>query len=274
MTCEPNHSVISSAHSELGHGTDGSADMNHALRGKRLTRIFVALGRLTVNQALEAEQRTLTSGISLTQYLRESNWLSPDDILTALSLQSGFPLIDLDSPQYLDVDPELLNRFKPLVLTTYQFLPYEVHDEVVCVAVDTPLKPVVIATLEARFGVKLLVSLAPQHQVQARLCRLAPQDHRRRSPRFDTALPLILRPEDDVTKELLATTVNISEGGVMFHTRTNLCAFNPGMHFTLAEPRHPLNGFGVIRQFSLDEQREGKRWIGRLEFLKNDELQG
>ena len=53
------------------------------------------------------------------------------------------------------------------------------------------------------------------------------------------------------------------------NTRTNLCAFNPGMHFTLAEPRHPLTGFGVIRQFALDEQREGKRWIGRLEFLES-----
>ena len=256
---------------DSAHIHDGSSDMNHGMRGKRITRIFVALGKLNVTQALEAEQRTLTSGISLTQYLRESLWVSPDDMLEALSLQSGFPLIDLDTPEPLDIHPESLQLFKPRVLVTYQFLPYDRVDNVVCVAVDTPLKPDAIATLETRFGVKLLVSLAPQHQVQSRLCRLTPQDHRRRSPRFDTVLPLILRPADDASKEVLATTVNISDGGAMFHTRTNLCAFNPGMHFTLAEPRHPLNGFGVIRQFTRDEERAGQRWIGRLEFIQNED---
>ncbi len=239
--------------------------MNNTFRGKRITRIFVARGQLNVSQALEAEQRTLTSGISLTQYLRESGWVSPDEILEALSLQSGFPLIDLEG---LDADPALVNLFKPRVLVDYQFLPYEAHEHIVCVAVDTPLQPAVIVSLEQRFNVKFLVSLASQHQVQSRLCHLTPQDHRRRSPRFNTALPLLLRPHDDTTQQVQALTLNISNGGVMFQTRTNLCAFNPGMHFTLAEPRNPVSGFGVIRQFAIDNERHNPRWIGRLEFLE------
>ena len=241
--------------------------MNQDFRGKRITRIFVALGRITVDQALEAEQRTLTSGVPLLQFLRESGWVSPQDLLEGLSLQSGFPILERDE---LSLDAEMLEIFKPRVLVTYQFLPYEHHDNIVCVAADTPLPAVVIRSLEERFGVKLLVSLASQHQVQAQLCRLTPQDSRRRSPRHNVALPLMLHPADDTTQSIHGLTINVSSGGLMFHTRVNLCRFNPGMHFTLAEPRRPLTGVGVLRQFSLDRERVGERWIGRIEFLNVD----
>jgi hypothetical protein len=242
--------------------------MNQEFRGKRITRIFVALGRITEAQALEAEQRTLTSGVALLQYLRESGWVSPQELLEALSLQSGFPILDREE---LTVDPEMLTLFKPRVLVTYQFLPYEHHDHVVCVAVDTPLSPAIIRTLEQRFGVKLLVSLASQHLVQAQLCLLTPQDNRRRSPRHTVALPLVLNPADDVSQNIHGLTINLSSGGLMFHTRTNLCAFNPGMRFTVSEPRKLLSGFGVLRQFSRDNERVGERWIGRIEFLNVDQ---
>ncbi|MEM6639171.1 MAG: STAS domain-containing protein, partial [Pseudomonadota bacterium] len=114
------------------------------IRG-RLGDILIARGHLTEAQAEEAIHVQNTSGKRLGQVVVERGWVNEDDLLDALGVQLGVPVVHLRAGVF---DPEIAKLIPPAVARRLSvFGLFRVHE---CIYVATPTPQALPALDEVR----------------------------------------------------------------------------------------------------------------------------
>jgi hypothetical protein len=199
---------------------------NDPYRGKRLGEILVSLGKITEEEVTTAYKATHSAGEQLGRYLLRRGWISPIELCSALSLQSGLPITDLSAVQ---VPPSLSTMFSCLTMLKHQMIPFEETSNTVRVASTHPLPPRLLVEMEKRCKKAIRVYLAEDDLVVKLLHSLQPAKERklRKHARVKLNVPVTIQL---VNRQLQTSgnitypgkTIDISERGLMVCTREDL----------------------------------------------------
>jgi hypothetical protein len=192
---------------------------NDPYRGKRLGEILVALGKVSNDEVLTACKATLSVGEQMGRYLLRSGCITPIELCSALSLQTGLPITDLSGVQ---VPPEVSSTFSYLTMLKHQMVPFETTDQSISVASTHPLPPTLISELQQRCKKTIRVFLAEDDLVVKLLHSLQPAKERklRKHARVKLNVPATIQfvnrqmeTAGDVVYH--GKTIDISERGLM-----------------------------------------------------------
>ena len=254
LSTAPREALLPASMSQLSAATQG-----RQYRGKKLGEILVEDGKINEIEAAEAEYATRSTPKRIGQYLLRYGYVSPVELCKALSLQSGLPVTELSEPPQFS--PTAL--FSYLTMMRHRFIPFQQSEYIVSLAAMNALPPEVIKDLEQHSGRSIRLYLAEDEKVAQRLRELQPQQQRnsRKFPRYGLVVPLTFRlcdkrqgPAAKVLYE--GQTVNLGEGGLMFHTRKNIheCGKCLELHFVLWP--HAVEGVYSVRAIKEVEDQQ------------------
>jgi hypothetical protein len=230
--------------SETPHKDDG-------YRRSRLGEILKQMGKVNDEQLSHAHSAALASSEKLGRYLLRRGWVSPIDLCSALSLQSGLPMVDLCE---IAISPGLAGYFSQLTMLRHEFVPFHESGGQLCIASTNPIPPSMLTDLEQRCGRRIRVFLAEDDAVMTSLHALKPEKERklRRQKRFKLTVPISLRcvtREQKLSGELMfaGTTMDVSETGLMLETAEDLKRRGTCMHISFSLPPQSVEAFCSIR---------------------------
>src|SRR5436190_1286586 len=89
------------------------------LKDRRIGEVLVAMAHLTADQVEDAVYEAKTSGEKIGRVLIRTNRITPDTLCRALSLQSGLPMIDLETTE---IAPALRRTFSHELMQEHHFV--------------------------------------------------------------------------------------------------------------------------------------------------------
>jgi hypothetical protein len=144
--------------------TDSKAPVDY--RGMKIGEILMRTGRLTPRQAVEAYEKSRSSGQKFGRYLIANGLVSPSELCRALSLQSGLPIVDLAT---VTMPETVFGLFDYETLTKNQIVPFNQFGSTVYVATTQPLSKTVVKELELKCKSSIKVFLAQDDVIFAAL---------------------------------------------------------------------------------------------------------
>jgi hypothetical protein len=223
-------------------------------RGKRLGEILIVLGAISESQLAAACQATKSSGGKLGRHLLRTGAISPMDLCSAISLQSGMAMIDLKD---VTVPPELRGIFTYLTLLKHEFVPFQSDAETISIAAAAPLSQRTISELEQRCGKKVKQVLAEDDVILKLLYKMQPKEARRmrKHTRYKVSLPIEFRafnqhsstPGDEV---FYGKTIDISEDGLLVAAAEDLQRRGTCLSFSFSLPPDQVKGLCSVRHMT------------------------
>jgi hypothetical protein len=135
-------------------------------RKMKIGEVLQRMGKLSPPQAIEAYEKSRSSGVKFGRYLIDQHLVNPAELCRALSLQSGLPIVDL---VHLSVPPGLKSLFPYDLLTQSCCLPFNKVGNAIYVAAAQPLTGVTLQKLERQCHLAIKPFLAPEDALQAKL---------------------------------------------------------------------------------------------------------
>jgi type IV pilus assembly protein PilB len=133
------------------------------LRKKYLGEILLLAGRITRIQLREALTEQQQTKEKLGTILIKRGFITEDDLLRALAVGFGLPLVKLSeakiSPEALDILPEKLAR-------NFSVMPMGITGDMLKIAMADPSNVVIIDEIEAATKRKLSIHLAPENDIK------------------------------------------------------------------------------------------------------------
>jgi hypothetical protein len=153
--------------------------------------ILVALGLLTPEQVIAAQEEATLLKELIGQCLLRRKLITPQELRAALAYQSGLPAVDLPDPRI-----PLAAHYVRLLPTMIRFdlVPFEDTDRALLAAVKRPPSPLRVGEIERMFGKRLRFFLASDEQIAAVLAWLgATPAPKQGDLRYKTMLAIWLR---------------------------------------------------------------------------------
>ncbi len=135
------------------------------MQTKRLGELLVAKGLLSPFQLEEALQSQRSTGELLGAILLRKAWISEEQLLSALSEQSGIPRVRLESQE---VDWTVAGQFSLSLLGEHTCFPFRQEEESFIVAICDPLDAWTVSALEKEArGRRVELVLASSSEIAA-----------------------------------------------------------------------------------------------------------
>lgn len=199
------------------------------------------------------------------------------DICNALSIKSQLPVVDLD---IVKVDFSMKRLFSFLTMLRFQFVPFAMSKDLICLAASAPIDPSIVKSLERQSQRHVVVFLAPADQIHELQAQFRPHPQRSdiRATRVRIEIPVQFyfcdvggRPLDNKVRD--GMTLSLSENAVMFkssiepeESRTRMAAPGLLIRVSLNPTSEPIRATGRIAysKSSADENE----WVYGVEFLQ------
>jgi len=130
--------------STFGSGKDAHVQLGQILKGMKL------IAESQIQEAL-AIQRTRGSGL-IGEILVELNYATLEEVRTALGLQVGMNMIDLDNRS---IPPDVVARVSPEIARKYEIMPVSFRNGALTVALADPSHHNPIADLQFALGLEI-----------------------------------------------------------------------------------------------------------------------
>lgn len=140
-------------------------------RGKKLGRIFVALGVLDEDQENAALEYSLKWGVPFGQACVKMGLLDEKTVVTALSIQMGLPSVGLGSIQ---VTPDVIAFLPAELAEKHRLVPVALVGSgkgTLVVAMSSPKNLAIIDEIAFRTGRRVSPVLAPDSEIDAALLK-------------------------------------------------------------------------------------------------------
>jgi hypothetical protein len=132
-------------------------------RGMKIGEILMRTGRITPRQAVEAYEKSRSTGVRFGRYLVRERIVTPVELTRALSLQTGIPVVDLANVTLPDT---VRTAFPSETLKEHTFVPFNQFGQEVYVAVTKPFTKEMQLKLERECGLKFKVFLASDEVIE------------------------------------------------------------------------------------------------------------
>jgi type IV pilus assembly protein PilB len=165
------------------------------LRGKKLGRIFVALGVLDADQETAALEYSGTWGVPFGRACVKMGLLDEQTVVQALSMQLGLPSVTLGS---VEVRPDVVAMIPAELAETHRLVPLAVvggGKGALLVAMASPKNLAIVDELAFRAGRRISPVLAPDSEIDAALLKYYGLDVNRHT-RSSTMVELDEHPEN------------------------------------------------------------------------------
>jgi hypothetical protein len=249
------------------------SSVNDPYRSKKLGEILKDLGKIGDEQIAEAYSSTRSLGEKFGRYLLRSGWISPIDLCSALSLQSGLPMVDLAD---VEISPDLAGTFSYLTMLRHEFIPFQDTPDQLCVATSHPIPPRMIAELEQRCGKRVKVFLGEDDLIMKGLYALQPSKERklRRQKRYKLSVPITFRFFNRqqglvADQSYFGRTVDVSEAGFMLSTAEDLKRRGTCVHIQFSLPPENVTALCSIRYIKENhaENKKDMPWVVGLQVM-------
>ena len=127
-----------------------------------LYEVLIEKGLLTKEAADGMLKEALSSGVSLQQAVINKGIVQEKDILNLLSEKMRLSCLDLKNAA---VDKALINKIPVKVALYYKFMPLELKDRVLTIAVDSPLDLKTQDEIRTQLGYDIVMALACHDQI-------------------------------------------------------------------------------------------------------------
>ena len=132
-------------------------------RGMKIGEILMRTGRITPKQAVEAYEKSRSTGVRFGRYLIRERIVTPVELTRALSLQTGIPVVDLANVTL----PETVRSIFPLeTLNEHTMVPFNQFGHELYLAVTKPLTKEMQLSLERACGLKFKLFLANDEVIE------------------------------------------------------------------------------------------------------------
>lgn len=201
----------------------GDSEWSHEkLAQKPFAEVLAMLHLLSPQQAQEALRLAEAEHLALPRYLLKQRLVKPDELCRALALHSGLPMINLKDRKIPD---ELARIYSYLTMMRYDFVPFALSKEMLCVAAGAPMPLEATNELSRACTKEVLVFLAPVDQIRSHLFKLRPRApfKERQHPRLKAAIPVSFQycDENGINLDEVIHTgqaQDVSEGGFLVET--------------------------------------------------------
>ena len=125
---------------------------------ERLGEIFLRKKLITIEQLEKALQEQTRTGEYLGEILVRSNYVTEENVLEALAEQFDTQFILLDKTY---INPYVINLVPRDLILEYKFMPLDLHEKVMLIAVSNPLEFWLRSVLQERLhlsGVQILLA--------------------------------------------------------------------------------------------------------------------
>lgn len=231
-----------------------------SFRGKRLGQILVLLGKVNAHDVEDAQKAAKAMGEKVGRYFLRGGWITPQELCSALSIQTGLPMTDISELEA--VAPKLVQVFSCLTLLRYECVPFAETPDAVHIAATHPLLPTQIKELESRGGKKVELFLGEDDQIIRLLHALQPKRDRRLSKliRYKITLPVSYRffnrKESKLGDEVfLGRTVNISESGLLMGVEQDIRNQGSCVHVSFTFAPQQVEGLCSVRYVRKSEAK-------------------
>jgi type IV pilus assembly protein PilB len=145
------------------------------LKGRRLGRVLIKMGKLTREQVHEALEIQKTRRGPLGRILVELGYVSEDELNQALAAQKGMEIIALDS---MEVPKEVIRLVTPQMANIYRVIPidYKPDANVLAVAMCNPDNFAATDDIKRFLGYDVEPCYASEEQVAKALARYYPEE--------------------------------------------------------------------------------------------------
>ncbi len=145
------------------------------LRGRRLGRVLIKMGKLTRDQIHEAMEIQKQRRGPLGRILVELGYISEDELNEALAAQKGMEVISLDT---IEVSREIIKLLSPQMANIYRVVPidYEPNANQITLAMCNPDNFAATDDIKRFLGYDVKACYSPEEQVAHALARYYPEE--------------------------------------------------------------------------------------------------
>ncbi len=145
------------------------------LKGRRLGRVFIKMGKLTreqVNEALEIQKQRRGP---LGKILVELGYISEDELNEALAAQKGMEIVSLDN---LEIPKEIIKLLTPQMANIYRVIPidFDPASNTLSIAMCNPDNFAATDDIKRFLGYNVIACYAPEEQIARALSRYYPEE--------------------------------------------------------------------------------------------------
>jgi type IV pilus assembly protein PilB len=145
------------------------------LRGRRLGRVLIKMGKLTRDQVHEALEIQKQRRGPLGRILVELGHISEDELNEALAAQKGMEIVALDT---IEVDREIVKLLTPQMANIYRVVPidYQSETNTMTIAMCNPDNFAATDDIKRFLGYNVLAAYSPEDQITKALTRYYPEE--------------------------------------------------------------------------------------------------
>jgi len=138
------------------------------LKGRRLGRILIKMGRATRDQVEEALNLQKDRRAPIGQLLMELGYIAQSDLNIALAAQAGMETVDLDD---IDIEQEVIHLIPSEMAQVYNVVPlfYDKESNELTVALKSPENFGALDDLRLLMGFNVKAMVAPEEQIDKRI---------------------------------------------------------------------------------------------------------
>jgi type IV pilus assembly protein PilB len=138
------------------------------LKGRRLGRILIKMGRATRDQVEEALNLQKDRRAPIGQLLIELGYIAQSDLNIALAAQAGMETVDLDD---IDIEQEVIHLIPSEMAQVYNVVPlfYDKESNELTVALKSPENFGALDDLRLLMGFNVKAMVAPEEQIDKRI---------------------------------------------------------------------------------------------------------
>jgi len=145
------------------------------LRGRRLGRILIKMGKLTRDQVHEALEIQKQRRGPLGRILVELGYITEDELNEALASQKGMEVVNLDT---IEVPKEIIKLLTPQMANIYRVIPieYEPNSNTITLVMCNPDNFAATDDIKRFLGYNVIANYAPEEQITRALARYYPEE--------------------------------------------------------------------------------------------------
>jgi type IV pilus assembly protein PilB len=145
------------------------------LRGRRLGRVLIKMGKLTRDQVHEALEIQKQRRGPLGRILVEMGHINDDELNEALAAQKGMEIVSLDT---MEVPKETITRITPQMANIYKVIPIDLQPttNTLTIAMCNPDNFAATDDIKRFLGFNVVACYSPVEQIEKALTRYYPED--------------------------------------------------------------------------------------------------
>ncbi|PKK90676.1 MAG: pilus assembly protein PilB [Candidatus Wallbacteria bacterium HGW-Wallbacteria-1] len=136
---------------------------------KKIEQLLLEKGTITQNQIAWAHSRRDVTNERVVNILVGENIVRPEEVARAWAELYQLDYVDLDK---ISIDPEVLLRVPDNIIRAYQFVPIEIHDDDLVLAVPDPSDSFAIESIKMVTGMNCRIRVASKSAVDRKILEI------------------------------------------------------------------------------------------------------